>query len=98
MKIIELSIIVKRAYTETVTDIGQLSKQERNSLKRAVKHGTLISGKGGPFPILKTVYAKPGFDFAADREKAIEQMRFAMLVDKMRLGRTIYSETRFQEL
>lgn len=63
-----LTTIVKRALVETVTDIGQLTTQEKRELARAVKAGYLSKGKGGPYPVLKTVYAHPGFDFAADRE------------------------------
>lgn len=63
----QFSAIVKRAMVYTVTNIGQLSADEMRELKRAVRKGWLSMGKGGPFPILKTVYAHPGFDFAADR-------------------------------
>jgi hypothetical protein len=76
-----LSNIVARAMRESVTDIGQLSEQERRELNRAVQRGVLAKAKGGPFPILKTVYAKPDFDFAAQRAAYIAQMEFAHRVD-----------------
>ena len=60
--------IVRRAMVETVTDIGQITHQQRLELNRAIRHGYLSKGKGGSFPALKTVYACPTFDFAADRE------------------------------
>lgn len=68
------SDIVKRALLSTVTNIGQLSHQEKLDLEYAVRKGWLTKGKGGPFPILKTVYARPGFDFAADRFTQVEHM------------------------
>jgi hypothetical protein len=60
--------IVRRAMAETVVDIGQLSKTERKELGAAIKAGILVKGKGGPYPVVKTVYASIGFDFLADRE------------------------------
>ena len=60
--------IIKRALTETVVSIGQLTHAEQLELNRAVRHGILDKGKGGPFPAIKTVYACHGFDFVADRE------------------------------
>jgi hypothetical protein len=73
-----LTEIVKRALTETVTNIGQLSATEQRELNTAVRHGVLSRGKGGPFPILKTVYAHPGFDFEADRKHYIDEaMKYA---------------------
>jgi len=69
----ELPAIVKRALVETVTDIGQLSRSDLYQLNKYVKRGWLSRGKGGPFPILKTVYACPGFDFAASRERYVEE-------------------------
>jgi len=68
----ELPEIVKRALIETVTDIGQLSKSDLYQLNKYVRKGWLSRGKGGPFPILKTVYAHHGFDFAASREQYVE--------------------------
>jgi len=72
--------IVKRALVDTVTDIGQLTPTERRTLARYVKRGWLSKGKGGPYPRLKTVYACPGFDFDASRERYIEHaMKLAAL-------------------
>ena len=76
----ELPEIVKRALVETVTDIGQLSKPELYQLNKYVKRGWLSKGKGGPFPILKTIYAHPGYNFAAWRQRYVEHaMRLAEL-------------------
>ena len=69
----ELPQIVKRALVETVCNIGQLSKPEICQLNKYVKRGWLSKGKGGPFPMLKTMYAHPGFDFAADRKRYVER-------------------------
>ena len=66
--------IVKRAMTETVTDIGQLSDEDKKHLNKYVKDGVLISGKGGSFPKEKTVYAIKGFDIQADRHKQMKEM------------------------
>ena len=76
-----LTPIVKRALTETITDMGQLTSTELRELAYAVKYGVLSKGKGGPFPILKTVYALPGFDFIADREARIAELRRAHMID-----------------
>jgi len=66
--------IVRRAIVHSVTDIGQLSPAERRDLMRHVRAGYLEKGKGGPFPILKTVYAVRGYPFAAARQHAIAEM------------------------
>jgi len=84
-----LTAIVKRAMIETVTDLGQFGRDEagriqKRELEYAVKHGVLCKSKGGPFPILKTVYAIPGFDFSAQREQAIAEMRRAHMFDLAR--------------
>ena len=67
-RIMKLTDLLKRALTETIVDIGQLSDTDRHELKSLVKKGILDKGKGGPYPTIKTVYACHGFDFAADRE------------------------------
>ena len=64
-----LTEIVRRAMVYTLTDIGQITHEQQLDLDRAVRRGYLSKGKGGPFPIEKTVYAHPGFDFAADRAR-----------------------------
>lgn len=66
--------IVKRALFKPVADIGQLSAEELRTLNRYVKKGYLSKGKGGGFPAMKTIYARPGFDFAADREAQVAQL------------------------
>jgi hypothetical protein len=83
-----LTEIVKRALVYTVTDIGQLSATEKRELNAAVKRGYLSKGKGGPFPALKTMYAHPGFDFIADRQREVDEaMRIAAIDDRMRAAR-----------
>jgi hypothetical protein len=69
----QLPAIVKRALVETVTDIGQLSKTEIDQLNKYVKRGWLSKGRGGAFPILKTVYAFSGYDFAAWRQRYVDR-------------------------
>lgn len=76
--------IVKRAMVYTVTDIGQLTETERRELKNAVKRGWLSNGKGGAFPIAKTVYAHPGFDFAADRAHYVREFQMWHALDVAR--------------
>lgn len=67
--------IVKRAMTDTITDIGQLSNDEIKILNKYVKLGYLSKGKGGCFPAIKTVWGYHGFDFQKQRNDAIENMR-----------------------
>jgi len=69
----QLSEIVRQAILKPITDIGQLTEQDRRELNKAVKAGLLIKGQGGPFPALKTVYAAPGFDIDAERELALKE-------------------------
>lgn len=87
--------IVKRAMFQTVTNIGQLSDKEVRELNRAVKAGLLQKGKGGPFPILKTVYAVPSFDIAADRQREINRMRLCQLLDAVN-GVSFGGQVKFQ--
>jgi hypothetical protein len=89
----DLPEIVKRALVETVTDIGQLSKSDLYTLNKYVKRGWLSRGKGGPYPILKTVYAHPGFDFTADRDRYVEAA-MAMANIEQRLRESGYFDTR----
>lgn len=67
-------------------------------LNYAVKHGVLAKGKGGPFPILKTVYAVPGFDFRADREAGVAEMMRAHMIDIARGTDKFFPMVPFQEL
>lgn len=73
--------IIERAMLHTITDIGQLTSEETRELNKAVKKGWLSKGKGGPFPILKTVYALPGFDFVADRQREVAYMTYLHSLD-----------------
>lgn len=70
----ELPEIVKRAMVHTVTDIGQLSKPELYQLNKYVKKGWLSKGKGGPFPMIKTVYAHRGYDFDLWRQRYVDHI------------------------
>lgn len=78
----ELPEIIKRALTETVVNIGQLSKSELNQLNKYVKRGWLSKGQGGPFPKLKTVYAVPTYDFAANRQAWIDYLTTLEAMDR----------------
>lgn len=66
--------IVRRALTETVVCIGQVTEQERRTLEKYVRRGWLSKGQGGPFPKIKTVYAFPGFDFNEQRQRYVDHM------------------------
>ena len=66
--------IIIRALRHTVTDIGQLTADEKKALNKYTKLGILDKGKGGPFPTPKTVYAIPGFDFATDRAEQVNHI------------------------
>lgn len=76
--------IVERAMKTDFCNLGQLSHQEKLQLERAVRHGLISKGTGGPFPKLKTVYAPIGFDFAQDRENGIAELRRAHMIDLAR--------------
>lgn len=76
--------IVRRALASRVVCLGQLSHRERLSLERAVRRGILVKGQGGPFPKIKSAYAAPGFDFAADREADEADLRRAHMIDLAR--------------
>lgn len=88
----KLPEIVKCALVETITDIGQLSQSDLYQLNKYVKRGWLSRGKGGPFPLLKTVYACPGFDFTASRDRYIEAAMAAYETEK-RLRANGYFDT-----
>lgn len=75
-----LTKIVKRAMKETVTSIGQITPAEKLELNRAIRAGYLVKGKGGPFPMVKTVYAVPTFDFALARQMHVA---FAMEISSI---------------
>jgi hypothetical protein len=66
--------VIKRALVRTVTDIGQLTADERRALSRAVARGWIAKGKGGPYPCIKTVYALPGYDFSGARQRSIARL------------------------
>lgn len=75
--------IVKHALLETVVSIGQLSMQDKRILDKYVRKGQLSKGKGGPFPMIKTVYAHPGFDFAESRRRHYEHLSHLEELDRI---------------
>lgn len=93
-----LTPIVVRALTQTITDTGWLTKAELRELAYAVKYGVLSKGKGGPFPILKTIYAIRGFDFAADREAQVADMRRAHMIDLARGTAKLFPWVEFKKI
>ena len=67
-----MEAIIERALLETVTNIGQLSPADIKYLNNAVKLGILAKGKGGTYPVIKTVWGPPGMDFVADRRRLLK--------------------------
>jgi len=67
--------IVQRALQDSITDIGQLSVVDVRALNTAVMQGILTKDTGGPFPNPKKVWARPGYDFRAEREHALAELR-----------------------
>ena len=66
--------IVSKTRRRAVTYIGQLSAADKKALQKAVKSGLLVKGIGGGYPALKTVYARPRFDFAGNRKKELAEL------------------------
>lgn len=66
--------IVKQALTSSITDIGQLTSEQKRTLNRYVRRGWLSKGKGGGWPVLKTVYACPGFNFVEQRRDLLRDL------------------------
>jgi hypothetical protein len=79
----EIPEIVRCALVETVTNIGQLTPLEQRTLDAYVKRGWLSKGKGGPYPILKIVYAHPGYDFALWRERYVKHAMALADLDRL---------------
>lgn len=79
---------------ETVCDIGQLTSREIRQLDKAVERGWLSKGKGGPYPIMKTMWALRGFDFAADRQREIDYHMEIARIEKARKQSSIRTEAR----
>ena len=76
--------IVQRALEEGhVTDLGQLTDEEKKALKAAVKTGVLKKGKGGGFPVLKTVYAPPAFDIEGHHAAELAHLDQAAAMDSV---------------
>jgi len=57
--------IVQRAYNQGITDIGQLSKEEKYQLNKYVKSGYLMKYKSNEYPVLKWHYGMNWADFVA---------------------------------
>lgn len=74
---------VDRAKESRITNIGQLKPADVKALDAAVKRGELVKGKGGQFGNIKTVYAKPGFDFEADRAEGLKEFKKAAAMDDL---------------
>ncbi len=66
-----MKTIVERALVEPIHDIGQFKPEEKQALKKAIQKGIISKAKSGVFPALKTVYARPGFDFKQYRRNAM---------------------------
>ena len=79
---VKMPEIVRQALTESITDIGQLSLEDKRTLNKYVKKGFLVKGKGGPFPKLKTVYAYPSYDFIKWRQTYIDEMMVLCRLDE----------------
>ena len=76
--------IVQRALTEGhVTDLGQLTDEEKKALNAAVRTGVLKEGKGGGFPVLKTVYAHPAFDIEGHHAAELAHLDRAAAMDSV---------------
>lgn len=82
-----LTPIVKRALACSICDLGQFSHEEMLQLNRAVRHGFLSKGKGGPFPILKR-----------NREEDEADLRRAHMMDLARGTDKFFPWVPFQEV
>lgn len=78
--------IVTRALIDTVTNLGQLTKVQIRALDKAVRDGHLVKGKGGPFPMAKTVWAPVGYDIQAARDADVADMMRLAQMDYQKLG------------
>jgi hypothetical protein len=66
-----------------VTDLGQLTGDEKKALKAAVKSGLLKKRKGGGFPVKKTVCAPPAFDIEGHRAAELAHLDHAAAMDSV---------------
>jgi len=82
----DIPAIVTRAMVNTITDIGQLTSEDVKTLDKYVKLGYLSKGKGGRFPIVKTVWGCPGFDFAKQRTDALAEWKRLAEIDKQQMN------------
>lgn len=77
--------IVQTAHRSPIADMGQLSHEQKNALESAVKKGLLKKGKGGGFPIAKTVYAHPSYDIAGEHQRQVSHLRAIAGLESLRL-------------
>jgi|CZKM01.1.fsa_nt_gi hypothetical protein len=76
--------IVQRALKDGhVTDLGQLTDAEAEALKAAVKNGVLKKGKGGGYPVPKTVYAHPEFNIEGHHAAELAKLHRAAAMDSV---------------
>jgi hypothetical protein len=87
--------IVQIALEKPITDIGQLSKEEKRLLNNYVRNGTLVKGKGVLSPILKMVYAAQGYNFQEERNRLVREVLapFAVMETKENLWKGRIEET-----
>lgn len=67
--------LVSGALKRPVANIGQLTREDVAHLESAVKRGVLRRGRGGSFPIPKTVYAHPSYNIEAAHAQAVNYLR-----------------------
>ena len=80
----QYSPIVQRALDEGhVTDLGQLTGEEARALKVAVQNRVLKKGKGGGYPAVKTVYARPDFDINGHHAAELSKLNRAAAMDSV---------------
>ena len=68
------NVWVSRAKRQTLSDIGQLSREDIKDLEKAVRQGAIIKGKGGCYGNIKTCYAPVGTNLKKERRECIEEM------------------------
>ena len=82
----EIPELVKLAMLDTITNIGQLSTEDIKVLDKYVRMGYLSKGEGGCFPVIKTVWGCPGFDFQKQMDNALAKWNRIAEIDKQEMG------------
>jgi len=59
---------------DVIVDIGQLTDADKKHLNKLVKNGLIQKGKGGPFLMIKTVYAPLWYDIEGQRKVDIKYL------------------------